>query len=199
MVFLFFLSFGCEGTSQESPDEMSKSIKTVQQTTQSKYYTCSMHPTVKQDEPGKCPICNMNLIEAEQEGTKTHVHESSKPHTPSKFQAGDVIGKVKLKKSQLSHFKPEFFPVTKMKMQKNIRLLGSVLASENRESYISARIDGRIEKVYVESTGSFIQVGDPVVDFYSPQLITSGQEYLVARKSYQESPTEDFKGLWPAE
>ena len=192
LVFLFFLTFGCEKTSQEPPSTTSKSIKTVKKTVPSKYYTCSMHPTVKQGQPGKCPICNMNLVEVNDEDSKTHVHES---HTPSKLQAGDVIGRVKLKKSQLSHFKPEFFPVTKMKMLKNIRLLGSVLASENRESYISARIDGRVEKVYVESTGSFIQVGDPVVDFYSPQLITSGQEYLVARKSYQESSTEDFKSL----
>ena len=197
LVFVLFLVFGCEKTKQQLPGTTSKSTNTSQKAAQlKKYYTCSMHPTIKQEQPGKCPICNMKLIEIEQENIKAHAHEPSKLHVQSKAQAGDIIGKVKLKKSQLSHFKPEFFPVTKMKMQKNIRLLGSVLASENRESYISARMDGRVEKVYIESTGSFIQIGDPVVDFYSPQLITSGQEYLIARESYQESPIEDFKGLW---
>lgn len=205
LISLIFL--GCEKTKQ--PDI--KITQTTQAVTQLKeYYTCSMHPQVKQDQPGQCPICNMNLVKVEANLPKTDLSKtdssdieqedikasSDKAHRiQSKEQAGDIIGKVKLKKSQLAHFRPEFFPVTQMKMQKSIRLLGSVLASENRESQISARIDGRIERVYVQSTGSFIQVGDPVIDFYSPQLITTGQEYLINRKSYQESPTEDFKDL----
>ena len=197
LVFIIFI-FGCEKTEQQPSDTISRITKDTQKIIQAKkYYTCPMHPTIKQDGPGKCPICNMNLIGIEQEeSAKSHVHKTPNTQLPSKTRAGDVIGQVKLKKSQLSHFKPEFFSVKKMKMQKNIRLLGSVLASEDRESYISARVDGRVEKVYVESTGSFIQVGNPVIDFYSPQLITSGQEYLIARKSYQDSPTEDFKSLW---
>ena len=198
ILFIFLFIFGCEKAEQQPYNTTSKSTQTTQQTAQNKkYYTCSMHPTIKQKNPGKCPICNMNLIEIEQEeNTEPHTHEISKTHSTSKVQAGDIVGKVKLKKAQLSHFKPEFFSVKKIKMQKNIRLLGSVLASEDRESYISARIDGRVEKVYIESTGSFIQVGNPVIDFYSPQLIISGQEYLIARKSYQDTPTEEFKSLW---
>ena len=201
LTLMSFIFLRCEKTKQKPTDiEITKTTQADVQL--SEYYTCSMHPKIKQDHPGQCPICNMNLVKIENDLLSTNSfdpgQENSKaiPNKIRKEQAGDIIGRVKLRKSQLSHFRPEFFSVTQMQMQKNIRLLGSVLASENRESQISARIDGRVEKVYVQSTGSFIQVGDPVIDFYSPQLITTGQEYLINRKSYEESPTEDFKDLW---
>ncbi len=106
-----------------------------------------------------------------------------------------VVAKVKLRKTQLKHFKPDFFPVTSMKMTKKIRLLGSVMQSEEKESNIPARIGGRVEKVYVKSTGSIIQMGDPVIDLYSPKLITAGEEYLLARQSYTTDRSKIFKDM----
>ena len=196
LLFISFLaiSIGCEKSN--SPDATSQSQE---------HYTCPMHLDVKQEGPGQCPICNMNLIKAEgtnesPQSSPEKVIKTNKQHdhldkTVRQAEAGEIITKVKLKKSQLTHFEPAFFPVTKIKMQKTIRLLGSVLSSENRQSHIAARVDGRIEKVYVQSTGSFIQIGDPVVDLYSPQLITAGQEYLLAKKSHQASPSEDSNSL----
>ena len=98
---LFVFLFGCEKAEQQSyNNSTSKSTKDTQKVAQAqKYYTCPMHPTVKQENPGKCPICNMNLIEIEQEeNIESHVHETLKTHTPSKAQVGDVVGRVKLKK-----------------------------------------------------------------------------------------------------
>ena len=54
-----------------------------------------------------------------------------------------------------------------MKMNKNIRLLGIVIQSEEKESKIPARVSGRVEKVYIKSIGSFINKNAPVVDFRS--------------------------------
>jgi hypothetical protein len=184
------------------------------------YYTCSMHPSVKEDKPGKCPICHMNLtkveVEHDDQVTSAKLKKSlwqceNFPDVTSEKEdicpmdgtpmvkvnnAGATIGKVKLRKSQLSHFKPAFFEVTKMKMTREIRLLGSVMQSEDKESSIPARIGGRVEKVYIKSTGSLISLGDPVVDLYSPKLITAGEEYLIARKSYEKNKTEEFKDLY---
>ncbi len=114
---------------------------------------------------------------------------------PKENKAAKVVAKVKLRKSQLSHFSPEYFPVTTMKMTKKIRLLGSVLQSEEKESSIPARIGGRVEHVYVKSTGSFVKKGDPVIDFYSPKLITAGEEYLLAKQSYRKSKSKEFKDM----
>ena len=186
------------------------------------YYTCSMHPQIREYEPGRCPICNMSLtkIDLTSEEMDTQSSEpkimwqckdypdvtSTKkepcpidgtPMVPKKqnIDPAAVIAEVKLQKAQLSHFQPSYFPVTTMKMTKNVRLLGSVFQTEERESFIPARFEGRVEQVLVRSTGSFIKKGDPVVRVYSPKLITTGQEYIISRKSYLESRKSEFKAL----
>ncbi len=188
------------------------------------FYTCSMHPQIKKDKPGKCPTCHMNLtrieVDDEDEGESTAKVEKKEEWQCEKFpdvksempgacpidgtamiksalneNALKVVAAIKLRKAQLEHFSPDYFPVTKMKMTKKIRLLGSVLQSEEKESSIPARIGGRIEKVYVKSTGSFVKVGDPVVDLYSPKLITAGEEYLLARASVSKSKNKEFKEM----
>lgn len=190
----------------------------------STYYTCAMHPTVKEDKPGKCPICHMNLTKVEideseddvatvKEVTKKMWQCENFPEVTSEkedacpldgtpmilvkksIEAGTIVAKVKLRKSQMQHFSPAYFPVTSMKMNKSIRLLGSVLQSEEKESNIPARIGGRVEKVYVKSTGSFIQKGDPVLDLYSPKLITAGEEYLLAKESVKKGSSKEYREL----
>ncbi|MBK26982.1 MAG: efflux transporter periplasmic adaptor subunit [Halobacteriovorax sp.] len=217
LIFLLGLLVSCDGVFKKENSEEGHNHSTIKS-----YYTCSMHPQIKQDKPGKCPICHMNLTkvevdEADDVPATTQVEKpkwacKDFPDVTSEVEdvcpmdgspmvkvksnkAGKVIGKVKLRKSQLSHFKPDFFPVTGMMMKKKIRLLGSVLQSEDKESNIPARIGGRIEKVYVKSTGSFISLGEPVIDLYSPQLITAGEEYLIARKSFEKDGTAEFKDM----
>jgi len=189
------VSSSCTKNNKEVKTEASptEQVKPMEAKTNS-YYTCSMHPEVHEDKPGKCPICHMNLVKVEVE------EDSANQQRPTSSSAGsdsaaEIIAKVKLRKAQLSHFNPDFFPVTKMKMAKKIRLLGSVLQSEEKESSIPARINGRVEKVYVKSTGSFVKIGDPVVDIYSPQLITAGEEYLLARESFNKSKSREFKEM----
>lgn len=179
-----------EDKTAETPKEQTKQTESKAQS----YYTCSMHPEVHEDKPGKCPICHMNLVkvEVEEDSSSDQMKSSSTGNTEN---ASDIIAKVKLRKAQLSHFKPDYFPVSKMKMSKKIRLLGSVLQSEEKESSIPARINGRVEKVYVKSTGSFVKIGDTVVDIYSPQLITAGEEYLLARESFNKSKSREFKEM----
>ena len=195
-----------ENSEKDNTTNSSSKIKT--------YYTCSMHPQIKEKKNGKCPICHMNLTKIEFDESQDfsdHISQN-KPKTiwycknfpdvtsevpdicpmdgsqmVKKVIGKDpirIIAKLKLRKAQVNHFKPEFFPVTKMVMIKRIRLLGSVLQSEEKESNIPARIGGRVEKVYVKSTGSMVKKGDPVVKVYSPKLITAGEEYLLAKKSY---------------
>ncbi len=160
------------------------------------YYTCSMHPHIKEDKPGKCPICHMNLTKiVVDDDERSPIEHTSTLIQPQDHDAAEIVATVKLRKTQLEHFKPDFFPVTSMKMTKKVRLLGSVLQSEEKESNIPARIGGRVEKVYVKSTGSIIQVGDPVIDLYSPKLITAGEEYMLARQSYAADKSKVFKDM----
>ncbi len=221
---LTFFLYGC--TDNSSPISENSNHKKHTKIKKQTFYTCSMHPQVREKKPGRCPICHMNLtkievddneeddnITTQSEVSKSIWHCKDFPDVTSakeetcpldgtpmtkmvqKNKAAKVIAMVKLRKAQLQHFTPDFFPVTKMKMTKNIRLLGSVLQSEEKESSIPARIAGRIEKVYVKSTGSFIRIGEPVVDLYSPKLITAGEEYLLAKQSYLKNKTREFKDM----
>lgn len=223
-----FLLSGCQKV-EEWLGTQQKEIKPLQHgshthDTIDSYYTCSMHPEIRSDKPGKCPICYMNLTKVEVEKSEDDAPVLSE-QAPDQWQCkaypdvvsevadtcpldgspmvkvkvgpkpGDVIGKIKLKKSQLSHFAPEYFPVSTMKMTRKIRLLGSVSQSEEKESHIPARVPGRVEKVFVKSTGSLVRPGDPVLRIYSPKLITAGEEYILARKSVKSNPSPEFESL----
>jgi hypothetical protein len=189
------------------------------------FYTCSMHPQIREDEPGRCPICHMPLVKMEVEkggGESSEIVRieaeeqwycqnfpnvtSMKPDVcpldgspmikrTLQDVASEKIAEVRLRQSQVGHFRSSLFPATRMNMSREIRLLGSVLQSEEKQSFIPARVPGRVERVYIKSAGSFIQKGDPVVDIYSPELISSVEEYLVTRKTYEASPTPEFKDL----
>jgi len=187
------------------------------------FYTCAMNPQIKEDKPGKCPICHMNLTKVTKSVTAQEpiTQKTDKklwrcekyPEVTSeveevcpldgtqmvlvenKIQASEVVAKVKLQKSQMSHFFPAYFPVSTMTMNKKIRMLGTVLQSEDKESSIPARVGGRVEEVFIKSTGSFVKLGEPVLDIYSPKLITAGEEYLLARRTYSKNSSSEFKDM----
>lgn len=212
--------YGCD-SKEASKAEFKSGHEGHNHQTMEGYYTCSMHPQIKEKEPGKCPICYMALtyIEVDSEEQLTSKVAEQKTWMCKDFpditsekedvcpidgspmvlkqgaSSGDVVANLRLRKAQMDHFRPAYFEVTKMKMNHVIRLLGSILPSEEKESKIPARISGRVDKVYIKSTGSYVKRGDPVVSLFSPKLITAGEEYIVAKKSYINSKSKSLKDI----
>ena len=129
-------------------------------------YTCSMHPQIRQPGPGDCPICGMKLI-------------------PVKKGSGDGSGPREIKLSESARkladimtveVKRAFVPI-------EIRMTGTIAYDETRLAYITARMDGRIDRMYVNYTGIPVKKGDHMVYFYSPALMTAQEELLQALKS----------------
>lgn len=219
IIFPIFLGSCTSEKEEKDGHHQHKNIET--------YYTCSMHPQIKEDSPGKCPICHMGLTKVvvdrdeepeltEQTSEQEDVYYCESDPSVTSLAPGEcpldgspmikkavneqtskVVASVKLRKSQVTHFKADLFKVTTMKMKKEVRLLGTLLKSEERQSNIPARVGGRVEEVLVQSTGAFIKEGDPVLKLYSSQLLTGGDEYLIARKNhYSNKGNKEFKELF---
>jgi Cu(I)/Ag(I) efflux system membrane fusion protein len=142
------------------------------------YYTCSMHPQINEDKPGKCPICGMTLISVKK-------NQRQADHTillsDQQVQLGniqvDTIGKGKIGNSTV--------------------LNATLTIDETKSTAVSGRIAGRIDKLYFKNTGDYIKKGDKLYDLYSEELNNAKQEYILAleKEKVLDHSIIDFKQL----
>jgi Cu(I)/Ag(I) efflux system membrane fusion protein len=135
-------------------------------------FTCAMHPQIIRNEPGNCPICGMILVRKENASREVSQLDLSVLLRPTNSY---VISQI---------------PVTTIqKATKPIILeaLGKVDYDSRYISIISARISGRIEKLYVKYRYEHIHTGEPIMDIYSPELATTQQELLFLVKNDPEN------------
>jgi len=147
------------------------------------YYTCGMHPSVRESpedyEKGnkKCPICNMNLVPVykEKEGMEMEADEHKEMETLIKLSPeAQVLASVKTEKIQ---FLPLF---------KEINTVGEIDYDERRVAYVAAWIPGRIDRLFVDFTGINVKKGEPLLWIYSPKLVTTQEEYLLAIETLEK-------------
>lgn len=127
-------------------------------------WTCSMHPQIQAPEPGQCPICGMDLIPASSQGTT--VLNDDQVHLTARAQ--------KLARIQTSPVIPTVFEGTDRTM------LGQVSSDESSLKAITAWIGGRIDKLYISTTGERVKRGQAMARLYSPQVYAAHQDLLVA-------------------
>ncbi len=159
-----WLFFGNSNTQAKSSEELVISTK-------NEVYTCSMHPQIRSNEPGNCPLCGMTLIpvgnEAGEVGSENTVFMSKTAMQLANIRTARVgIGKA----------------------QKQLRLTGKVEVDERKTKTQSSHLSGRIEDLFVSFTGEQITKGQLLANIYSPELVTAQQEFLEALKVINESP-----------
>lgn len=140
------------------------------------YYTCPMHPTVKSNSPGSCPVCNMSLIKVEKQNNE---------HTQ---QDGNFIT-IEKQQQQLAGIKTDT-----VKFQAIIpasTILGTVAIDEEQVTTISSRVKGRIDKLYIKTSGEYIRKGNPVYAIYSEQLFADEKEFLALSEKRTNNTTEN--------
>jgi Cu(I)/Ag(I) efflux system membrane fusion protein/cobalt-zinc-cadmium efflux system membrane fusion protein len=76
-----------------------------------------------------------------------------------------------------------------------IRFYGNVQADERRLAYVQTRFAGWIRKLYADATGDFVRKGQPLFTIYSPDLVTTEQEYLIARKNQADLQQSSVTGV----
>jgi membrane fusion protein, copper/silver efflux system len=134
-------------------------------------WTCAMHPQIRMDKPGKCPICGMDLILLEQ-GNRIETDSAAIHLSKEATQLANVLTSI----------------VTKQNPVGEIRLYGKVQADERLLQNQVTHISGRIEELLVNYTGEAVRKGQKLAVIYSPELITAQQELLEAAKTKQSQP-----------
>ncbi|MSU63665.1 MAG: efflux RND transporter periplasmic adaptor subunit [Pedosphaera sp.] len=130
------------------------------------YYQSPMHPHIKSDKPGNCTICGMKL---------TPVYEGEKG-----FAVGS--GFVTLSTSAVTVINVQMEQIRRRPLVRTLRVAGRIDDDDTRHRFVSAYIDGRIDKLAVNHVGAAVVAGEPLGTFYSPQLLTAEQEYLTLLK-----------------
>ena len=129
-----------------------------------------MHPSVRQSEPGLCPICGMDLIPLDNDD-----------------DGGDPM-EVKMSETAMKLANIQTTIVGTGNSTKELRLNGKVQADERRKSSQAAHIPGRIEQLLVNFTGEYVQKGQTIAFIYSPELVTAQQELFEASRIKDEQP-----------
>lgn len=135
-------------------------------------WTCSMHPQIRQDKPGKCPICGMDLI-------PLHAHagsgSGSTPHPDA----------IQLSEEAMALADVQTSPIRRENPVKHIRLYGKIVPDERSLQSQTAHVGGRIESLEVDFTGVTVRTGQTLAVLYSPELFTAQQELLEAIRMQQ--------------
>ncbi|WP_370090002.1 efflux RND transporter periplasmic adaptor subunit [Ekhidna sp.] len=134
-------------------------------------WTCSMHPQIRQGEPGSCPICGMDLIPLEDDNGEG-IDPMAITMSPTAMQLADVVTA----------------KVGSESAMKTIRLNGKVQEDERLIFSQSTHFPGRIEKLSVNFTGELVSKGSVIANLYSPQLVTAQEELFEAYKIRESQP-----------
>lgn len=142
------------------------------------FYTCSMHPQVMEPNPGKCPICHMDLI-------------------PVQKKKGADADAIMLSDQQIQLGNIQVDTVGKGVIGDETVLTATLNIDETKTTTVSARISGRIDKLYFKNQGDYVQKGARLYDLYSEELNNAKQEYLLAleKQATLDNSIIDFKQL----
>lgn len=136
-------------------------------------WTCSMHPQIRMEEPGLCPLCAMDLIPLQTTGSGDAAVD------PDAIQlSAEAVALAKIQTSTASLQSPV----------KELQLFGTIKADERLTRSQTAHVSGRIEQLFVSFTGERVREGQPIATIYSPELFSTQQELIEAVKLKEVQP-----------
>ncbi|MBV1857987.1 MAG: efflux RND transporter periplasmic adaptor subunit [Nannocystaceae bacterium] len=133
---------------------------------ESQHWTCSMHPQIRMEHEGQCPICGMNLIPAQSPNSSVTSGRETVTLSPR------AVALAQIRTSQVERTRP----------QTEVRLLGRVDYDETRLRMVTPWTNGRIDKLRVRVTGTTVRKGQVVAELYSPELYAGMRDLIVAGK-----------------
>ena len=176
-------------------------------TTEKQLYTCGMHPSVISDEPGDCPICGMKLVPMKNTSSsnsgerkilywRAPMDPNEIYDKPGKSKMGmDLVpvyednggsGIVSIDPVVVQNMNVKTSVVESKDLSSKVVTNGVLITNEKTEYVVTTRVNGYIEKLYVNYTGQVVNKGEKLMDIYSPELVAAQQELLTAL-NYQKA------------
>ncbi|MEZ5326078.1 MAG: efflux RND transporter periplasmic adaptor subunit [Verrucomicrobiales bacterium] len=132
-------------------------------------WTCSMHPQIRQPDPGLCPICSMDLIPLQDGGE----------------QGGLRALSVSAEASALMDLRVS--PIVREPASVHVDLFGKIAYDERNVNTTTARIGGRIDRFYIDYTGTGVSKGDHMAEIYSPDLFVAQKDLIQATSGVERA------------
>lgn len=132
-------------------------------------WTCSMHPQIRRDGPGSCPICGMDLV-------------------PVKKSVGGVRT-ISVSPDVLKLMNVQTVPVVRKYVTAQVRMVGKIEYDETRLAHITAWVAGRLDRLFVDYTGIQVNQGDHMASIYSEELYAAQEELIQALRYARERST----------
>ena len=185
-------------------------------------WTCGMHPEVIVDEPGQCPKCGMNLVPIKQKTAQVEKPKGERkilywqaPMNPTEIydkpgksamgmdlvpvyedQAGKSTGGIiTIDPVTVQNMGVRTSPVIRTDFSRTIRTVGNIDYNEKRLYTVTTKISGWIEKLNVDYTGQQVRKGQPLLEIYSPELVITQEEYLLALKNKELVKETSFASI----
>ena len=166
-----YFIFGNNQKVNTPSEPLNHKAEAVQTFADTEIWTCSMHPQIRQNETGDCPICGMDLIPL----------EANNSNNPLVLEMTDAAVK-------MANIQTTIVGESNNTTGKTVRLTGKIQPDERLASSQVTHISGRIEKLYVSFTGEQVNKGQKIATLYSPELITAQRELLEALKLKDFNP-----------
>ena len=173
LIAAFTLGYKVNNSANKQEPSQKNTQQTVVEKQETTIWTCSMHPQIRRNEPGKCPICGMDLIPLKQSEIEKN--------------------RIEFSEAAIKLMEVETSPVVRKFVTAQIRLTGKIDYDETRVKYITSWVSGRIDRLFVDYTGIKVNKNDHMVYIYSPELISAQAELLQALKAIQSIKPDNLK------
>jgi RND family efflux transporter MFP subunit len=167
------------------------------------YWTCTMHPSVHSKDPGKCPICSMDLVPVMKESaTPAGSRKSAPQHDHAAMLAGKPSDSSATSSPSHEFIVPverqqqigvRYAKVERKSLRHTIRAVGLIVPDKTRNWQFVSRVDGYVQKLYVTAPGELVEKDAPLLSIYSPDLLTSEREFVGLLRMRDEAKTKDAR------
>src|SRR6184192_1313629 len=206
LVTLVALLFGATSCARKCASEKPSNVD---------YWTCTMHPSVHSKDPGKCPICSMDLVpvmkkesgEATPQPQGEEIKGGEKKAPSGEMQG--MPGMPGMKEGEMKGAeKPSEFVVPVERQQQigvryakverkplrhTIRAVGLIVPDKTRNWQFVSRVDGYVQKLDVTAPGELVEKDAPLLSIYSPDLFTSEREFVELLRMRDQAKSKDAR------